>query len=95
MIDIEYWKTEVVSFKKRLPESSPENVRRLLRGLAVLVTEVTKENPDDFIHVVRDFIDCLELAEDRGVSICFDAWLRIHASPQIASEVEGAFSHSP
>ena len=92
-MDIEYWDKEVASFKRRLPTATPDQVRLMLRGLAVLLTEITREHPEAAETELHEFHDCLQAVHDEGIAFHLESWLRNHCSPEIAASVEKEFAH--
>lgn len=93
-LDLDYWNTEVASFNKRLPALTSETerkVRMLLRGLAVLATEFSKDHPEDADKVMSDIHACLRMVHDHGIELDIESWIWNHASPEIASSVAKEF----
>jgi len=93
-MDTGYWDKEVASFRKRMADGEledPHKARMLLRGLAVLATEITREEPETVETVLADIHNCLRLVQDSGIALDIEGWLRTHASETIARAVEKEF----
>lgn len=93
MLTVDYWETEVTSFKKRLPGLDAARTRWLLRGLSVLATELSHDCPESTTKVMQDFQACLHQVEDSGISLDIETWLHSHASPEIENQIEHEFMH--
>jgi hypothetical protein len=91
-MDTAYWDKEVSSFRTRLATlTEPSKVRMLLRGLAVMATEITREEPDTAEKILADLHACLREVHDNGIALDIEGWLRSHASEMVARAVEQEF----
>ena len=96
MFDIAYWRSEVAAFKEFCAShdaSDSSKLRWILRGLAVLATEVIRDHPEDTTEVQTDFHEALRSVRDRGVVLAVEGWLREHASPDVAAAAEHFLGH--
>ena len=94
MIDLAYWDTEIASFKTLFAKGLDDTkVRFLLRGLTILATELTQDQPADADKILADLHACLWLVHDEGIELQTESWLRNHASAAIRESVEREFAH--
>jgi hypothetical protein len=68
-----------------------ESIRWMLRGLTLSASEAARQAPEEAHEILRELHGCLALVQDRGQAFHFEAWLRSHASAEIAEAVEHEF----